>query len=111
MSKRINHTKRADQHLLNATRLDALNADQNLAAAQAEATLALAEQQRIANLVALAKIAGRDEDIHESVAEAAYGAMDALIATKIVPNGHMDPYEVEVLRPEIAAALGIEVAS
>lgn len=71
----------------------------------------LVEQQRIANLIGLAKVAGREEDVHEGVAEAAYEALNALITTKIVPNGHMDPFEVEVLRPDIAAALGVEAES
>ena len=68
-----------------------------IAAAHIHATLAVAEQARIANLIALAKLAGRDEDAHEEVAAAAYGA-----------NGHSGPDEVAVLRPDIAAALGIE---
>ena len=69
---------------------------------------ALVEQQRIANLIALASLAGRDEDVHEEVAAAAYGALNALIRYQDVPNGHMGPDEVAVLRPDIAAALGIE---
>lgn len=79
--------------------------------AQAEATLALVEQQRIANLIALAKLAGRDEDVHEEVAAAAYGALNALIRYQDVPNGHAGPDEVAALRPDIAAALGIEAAT
>ena len=51
---RIDHAKHANQHLDNASNWDALNPDQNLMAAQVEATLALVEQQRIANLIALA---------------------------------------------------------
>ena len=50
-----------------------------IAAAHIHATLAVAEQARIANLIALAKLAG-----------------------------HSGPDEVAVLRPDIAAALGIE---
>lgn len=50
--ERVDHAARADQHLLNATCHDTLDADQNLVAAQAEATLALADQQEIANLIA-----------------------------------------------------------
>ena len=77
-------------------------------AALNDATLALVEQQRIANLVALASLAGRDEDVHEEVSAAAYGALNALISYQDVPNGHAGPDEVAVLRPDIAAALGIE---
>ena len=79
-----------------------------IAAAHIHATLAVAEQARIANLIALAKLAGRDEDAHEEVAAAAYGALNALISYQDVPNGHSGPDEVAVLRPDIAAALGIE---
>lgn len=79
-----------------------------IAAAQVHATLALAEQQKVANLIALAKLAGREEDVHEEVAEVAYEALNALVRLKVVPNGHMDPNEVTVLRPDIAAALGIK---
>lgn len=79
-----------------------------LALAHVHATLAVAEQARIANLVALSSLAGRDEDAHEEVATAAYGALTALIRYRDVPNGHAGPDEVAVLRPDIAAALGIE---
>ena len=79
-----------------------------IAAAHLHATLAVAEQARIANLIALAKLAGRDEDAHEEVTAAAYGALNALISYQDVPNGHSGPDEVAVLRPDIAAALGIE---
>ena len=79
-----------------------------IAAAHIHAPLAVAEQARIANLIALAKLAGRDEDAHEEVAAAAYGALNALISYQDVPNGHSGPDEVAVLRPDIAAALGIE---
>ena len=79
-----------------------------LALAQVHATLALVEQQRIANLAALASLAGRDEDVHEEVAAAAYGALNAMIRYQDVPNGHAGPDEVAALRPDIAAALGIE---
>ena len=76
-----------------------------IAATHIHATLAVAEQARIANLIALAKLAGRDEDAHEEVAAAAYGALNALISYQ---DGHSGPDEVAVLRPDIAAALGIE---
>lgn len=76
--------------------------------ANVKATVALAEQQRLANLIALAKIAGETDRYNEGLTEAAYGALNALITTKSVPNGHIDPYEVEVLRTDVADALGIE---
>lgn len=73
------------------------------------ALLAIREQQRIGNLVALSLVAG-NEGIHEEVAQAAYGALDVLIATKSIPNGHCDPDEISVLAPEIAAALGVKTS-
>ena len=79
-----------------------------LALAQVHATLALVEQQRIANLAALASLAGRDADVHAEVAAAAYGALNAMIRYQDVPNGHSGPDEVAALRPDIAAALGIK---
>lgn len=60
--ERVDHAARADQHLLNATRHDTLDADQNLVAAQAEATLALADQQEIANLIAFLDHVDGDDD-------------------------------------------------
>lgn len=109
MSDRIDHAAEAVA-LLNLAAAAQHQGDPRhlIAAAQVHASLALVEQQRIANLVDLAKIAGRDEDVHEEVSEAAYGALDALICYRVVPNGPMDPHEVAALRPDIAAALSIE---
>lgn len=82
-----------------------------LADAQTHATLALAEQQRIASVIALASLAAR-EDIQEELSEAAYGALNALITNLHIANWHPEgPDEVVVLRPDIAAALGIETGA
>lgn len=109
MTDRIDHAAEAVA-LLNLAVMAQHQGDPRhlIAAAQVHATLALVKQQRIANLISLAKLAGRDEDVHEEVAAAAYGALNALVSYQDVPNGHMGPDEVVVLRPEIAAALGIK---
>ena len=112
MTNRIDHAALAGQmarDALSTSRSGAqVIAGMLAATAQVHAALALVEQQRIANLVALAKLAGRDEDVHEEVAAAAYGALNAMIHYQDVPNGHMGPDEVAALRPDIAAALGIK---
>ena len=73
----------------------------SMLAAQAHATLALAEQQRIANLIALAALqiaSGADGGIDSIVGDgSAFRALD--------PDGPATP-----LRPAIARALGIEEA-
>ena len=109
MSDRIDHAAEAVGLLALAVAAQHQGDPRHLiAAAHVHATLAVAEQARIANLVALAKLAGRDEDVHEEVAAAAYGALNAMIHYQDVPNGHMGPDEVAALRPDIAAALGIK---
>ena len=76
-------------------------------AALNDATLALVEQQRIANLIALASMAG-DDSKHEAIAGALGNeAVWTLATTKMI--GPDD--EIEIVHPDIAAALGIEVAS
>ena len=97
------HYAMAVRHLVHATYPDSLTQDQRLAAAQANATLSLSEQQRIANLIALASLAGR-EDVQEELSDAAYESLGQLITYKT--TGIDD--EVLILRPTIAAALGIE---
>lgn len=62
-----------------------------LAAAQTHATLALVEQQRIANLIALARV-------NAGFAQIAYEALTG-------PPSYGEPID---LAPDIAAALGIE---
>lgn len=81
-----------------------LDPDAVLAAevAHAHATLALAEQQRIANLIALAQARGRG--LSEQVAADALGA---LATFHVHENPDMGGWYD--LRPEIARALGIEV--
>ena len=108
MTDRIDHAAEAVGLLALAVAAQHQGAIRCLGSAHVHATLAVAEQQRIANLVALASLAGRDEDVHEEVAAAAYGALNAMIRYQDVPNGHAGPDEVAALRPDIAAALGIK---
>ena len=121
MTDRIDHTAEAMKHLddgegytndAHSLRFegDEDRAEQALAhaalaaqQAQAEATLAIAEQAQIANLIALSTLAGR-EDVQEEVADAAYQALSHLVAYK--RTGPDDEYPF--LNPAIAAALGIE---
>lgn len=73
-------------------------------AALNDATLALVEQQRIANLIALASMAG-DDSKHEVISGTlGIEAVWTLATTKMI--GLDD--EFEVIDPDIAAALGIE---
>lgn len=74
------------------------------ALAQADATLAVADQLRIGNLIALAKLAGREEDVHEAMAQVAYQALDQFIDWKMTS----DDDAVTFLTPDIAEALGID---
>lgn len=71
----------------------------NVAAAQVHAVLALVEQMRIANLVALATA-----DFADSVVIPPYYAL-----VERVPNPDKPGVVTRRLRPDIAAALGIEV--
>ena len=64
-------------------------------AAQVHATLALVEQQRIANLIALAQFGG------EVSGEAMVGL------TENVPHSMYDTLTVPALRPEIRKGLGL----
>ena len=74
-------------------------------AALNDSTLALVEQQRIANLIALASMA-EDDSKHEVLAgELGNAAVWTLATTKMI--GPDD--EIEVIDPTIAAALGIEI--
>ena len=74
------------------------------ALAQADATLAVADQLRLGNLIALAKLAGREEDVHEAMAQVAYQALDQFIDWKMTS----DDDAVTFLTPDIAEALGID---
>lgn len=83
--------------------------------AQAYATLALAEQQRVENLIALVALSG-NEHVQESAfdegALLSSAGMHALIEyerTSATPIS--DPDDVPVIQPWVQAALGLEVRS
>jgi outer membrane protein TolC len=71
-----------------------------IAAAQVHATLALVEQQRIANLITLATLSGEYDENTDLLRIEAVASL-----VKWVPHGLDD--EHPEIRPEIAAALGI----
>lgn len=75
--------------------------------AQVRATLALAEQQRIANLIALAQLSPDDSIVGELRAVLNSEATYAL--AEWVPISGVPDDEAPSIRPEIARALGIEV--
>ena len=75
-------------------------------AALNDATLALVEQQRIANIIALASMA-EDDSKHEVIGTLGNEAVWTLATTKMI--GPDD--EFEIIHPDIAAALGIGVTS
>ena len=81
MSERIDHAAEARFQLEGAQDLEAPFCWGAFAAAQVHATLALVEQQRIANLVSLAKLAG-DESVHEELQHIAYQALGVLVEYK-----------------------------
>lgn len=95
MNDRIDHAAEARRAMRQT--LDACETDENtgalisIAAAQVHATLALVEQQRIANLVALS----RPQDFRPDGANIRIPSFD----------------EEGMLRPDIAAALGFEVGA
>lgn len=100
MTDRIDHVAEAvgliseANRLLNEFKPMTTEAAHLAAVAQVHATLALVEQQRIANLIALAHVA----DQHDNVSPLEQTAWEALG----VPGSG-------VMRPDIAAALGLEV--
>ena len=105
-------------HAAEARRLVALASTQHSAndaqaiasAAQVHATLHLAEQQRIANLIALARLGYLAEEALAEVGnEVAYGGL--LRVTQIPATPSEGPDEQVALRPDVAATLGIEVTS
>lgn len=89
MKHRTDHAEQALQNIRAAARADAALVHATIA--QAHATLALVEQQRIANLIAL----GRQQK---------FGRDGARIS---IPSYGEDG----MLRPDIAAALGIETGA
>lgn len=104
MTNRIDHAADASSNLAKVSGREPDMALVFALAAQAQATLALVEQQRIANLVALASLAGADAT-HEELEGIAYSALAELVEYR--PTSLED--EALVVPAGIAAALGIEV--
>ena len=101
MSKRTNHAAEAIQHIERAVRVapggyTAATENTHALIAQAEATLALVEQQRIANLIALAE-SGR------TTVNGARAALSGLY-DGAVEDGSANMH----IRADVAASLGIE---
>lgn len=84
-------------HLVCAEQQDSLNQEGHLLAAQVRATLSLVEQQRIANLIALANM------------ELATVSTEALKRLAYVDNDGLLASEIHGPQPDIAAALGLGV--
>lgn len=79
--------------------------------AQVHATLALVEQQRIANLIALVALSGNEnvqESNYDEGSTLSSAGMHALIAYERTAGTPIsDPDDVPVVRSEIAEALGL----
>lgn len=109
MSKRIDHAAKASQCIAWAhewqLEVGSTDATENAHAliAQAHATLALVEQQRIANLIALANAhhASKSYDDFEVASHAAAYELIEYVQVSIDD-------ELPTIKSEIAAALGIE---
>ncbi|MDN5964261.1 MAG: hypothetical protein L0K47_13480 [Acidipropionibacterium jensenii] len=98
MSERIDHAAEAREWIDAATRYPGAIGGAVLGVA--EATLALVEQQRIANLIALAGINPRDDEGLDMLRAEASNML-----AQWVPTSPDD--EHPEIRPDIAAALGI----
>ena len=102
MTDRIDHAAEALALLrrVSGSRMSDGEASVSVSAAQAEANLALVEQARLANLIALATYTEGDEipDLLRAEAQAALAPW--------VPTDPDDEYPQ--VRPEVAAALGLD---
>ena len=102
MTDQIDHAAEAQEVLAMPTSVWGSPSDV-LAGAQVHATLAIAEQLRIGNLIALANASHMSEsfdDTEEAQRQAAY---------KLIAYRKLDPDdELPVIAPDIAAALGID---
>ena len=106
MTDRINHYRTAEAALEEAMRRGFFGAWRWFRKAQAHALLALVEQQRIANLIALGRITDNSEWL--PVAEARHVLVEVRPYVYQTLDGTKGEDEYEALRPDIAAALGIK---
>lgn len=110
MAERIDHASEAVTLIrrVSGTRMTDGEATVSLMGAQAHATLALVEQQRIANLVSLAGLPGGEPGVSgEALALLSGEGAHSLAEWTPMPGVPDDEYVR--IRPDIAAALGIEV--
>ena len=75
-----------------------------LARAQIHATLAIVEQLRIGNLIALANASYMSESFDDTEEARRYAAYELIAYRQLDPDD-----ELPVIAPDIAAALGIEL--
>jgi len=102
MSARIDHAAEAQKSLDAAW--DSPKSTHFLAEAQVSATLALVEQQRIANLVSLMQM---QAEIDENTDLLAHEALHSLISFERKGSQISGPVDVPSIRPEIREALGL----
>lgn len=109
MNERIDHAKAADDLMRKLATApatdDAHDVEWGFREAQVHATLALVEQQRIANLISLMQM---QEEIDEKTDMIAGEAMHSIIEYQRTPGtAFSDPDDVPVVRPSIRESLGL----
>ncbi len=112
---RIDHVTRAENAMQNGIKTrnagDMAEAMFQATLAQAAATVALVEQQRIANLIALVALSGNEnvqESSYDEGSTLSSAGMHALIEYVRTPGTPIsDPDDVPVIRAEIQEALGL----
>lgn len=118
MSAQVDHVAAAKDWIENSVKAQASQQPNNeqLAAAyaavgQVHATLALVEQQRIANLIALAglpKIDGFENEVYDATTEALMkGLVDSQTVAAVPGYGPAGLDQSFFIRPEIQEALGL----
>ncbi len=109
MAERIDHAAEAREALGLASRFPPSQVSSLLAEALVDATLALVEQQRIANLIALVRLTGvRQESDYDECELLASEALHALIEYERTPaTPFSDSEDVPGVRPGIREGLGL----
>ena len=111
MTDRIDHAGFARRLLNNSQGERIEQANVFVAAAQVHATLALVEQQRIANLIALAglpKVDGFENEVYDARTEALLGGLLDVEEVAAVPGYGPAGIDSRVfIRPEIREGLGL----
>ena len=114
MSERIDHAAKAEEWLADAKRAEVSLAEAGAftAIAQVHATLAVAEQLRIRNLIDLAQMRSEVNEVEGQAESLASEALWALTEMRPVENqsafeAMSGPDEYPAIRPEIKKALGL----